>query len=519
MKKVRRRSLSLLTLLSLFTFFISSGVSADVKLPHVIGANMVLQREVSLPIWGWADPGETITVTLGPSKELTKTGTDGRWKLKLPAMSAGGPFSMTVSGRNTITLDNILIGEVWICSGQSNMEMGITLINNAEEEIASADYPDIRLFHLARKTSERPLDDVNEVWKPCSPGTIVDAPGGWGGFSATAYFFGRELHRELGVPVGLIDTSWGGTRIEPWTPMEGFKSVDSLDDIIEHVRNANKNYKDNLPAKLVELETWISDTRNALTSGKDLPPNPEWPHHPLNMAHEPMALYNSMVYPLLPFAIRGAIWYQGEANRMDAMLYFEKMKALINGWRAVWDQGEFPFYFTQLAPFNYRPDNNSHILPGLWEAQTASLSIPNTGMAVTVDIGNIEDIHPKNKQEVGRRLSLWALAKTYGRSGIVYSGPLYRSMSVKGDTIVLRFNYAGSGLSTRDGKSPDWFEIAGEDMHFVKADARIDGDTVVVRNSSIKKPAIVRYAWHNEAEPNLINKEGLPASSFRTGTW
>ncbi len=496
-----------------------TSVTADVTLPRVIGSRMVLQRNIPLPVWGWADPGEKVTVRLEGSEASTKADKQGAWTVTLPEMTAGGPYRMTVSGTNTIELTDILVGEVWVCSGQSNMEMGIGAVKFGKEEIAAAHYPKMRLLLVTRATSGHPLNDVSGEWKVCTPENI--AQGGWQGFSAAGYFFGRELHRELGVPVGLIETAWGGTRIEPWTPPVGFETLPALEDIRMKVGGSDSEHHKKAGPALDAIESWLKSARRSLKKGEALTPPPAWPSHPLNSNREPTGLYNAMVHPLVPFAIRGAIWYQGESNLGEGMLYYEKMKALVNGWHTVWNQGDFPFLYVQLAPFRYRwgglPDPLK--LPGLWEAQTASLAIPNTGMAVIVDIGNVNDIHPTNKQEVGRRLALWALAKTYGRSDLVYSGPLYRSMSVEGSNARIAFDHTGKGLVSRDGRQINWFEIAGEDRLFHPAKAEIDGGTVIVQSELVSRPAAVRYGWHEEAEPNLMNSEGLPASPFRTDNW
>ena len=290
------------------------------------------------------------------------------------------------------------------------------------------------------------------------------------------------MQQQLDVPVGLIGSNWGGTRIEPWTPPVGFQQVPALKEIADNL--------DKFPAKNAD--------------GK--------------INHQsPLALYNGMIAPLVPYGIRGALWYQGESNNGEAMLYFEKKKALIAGWRSIWNKPDLPFYFVQLAPFRYGGDPKN--LAGIWEAQTATLSIPNTGMAVTVDISNLTDIHPKNKQDVGKRLALWALAQLYGKSDLVYSGPLYKSMAVEGNKIRLSFDHVGGGLVSRDGKPLNWFTIAGEDKNFVEAKAVIDGDSVVVSADSVANPVAVRFGWTQEAEPNLSNKAGLPASPFRTDKW
>jgi sialate O-acetylesterase len=450
--------------------------AAEVKLPAVIGENMVLQRGQPLPVWGWDDPGTEVTVSLGDAKATAKADADGRWMVKLPAMAAGGPHAMQVSGTTSVTINNILVGEVWLCSGQSNMEFPVRRSKDAEQEMAAADYPRIRHLKILHRPAETPQSDVDAGgWQVCSPATVGD-------FTAVGYFFGRHLQQELDVPIGLIGCNWGGTRIEPWTPPVGFKQVPALKEIAEN-----------------------------LTSYPTKRENGEINHQ------TPLALYNGMINPLVPYAIEGAIWYQGEANNGEGMLYHEKMKALIGGWRSLWGREDMPFYYVQLAPFRYKSDPLQ--LPGIWEAQQATLQVPHTGMAVTVDIGNVSDIHPRNKQDVGKRLALWALAKTYGRSDLVYSGPLFKGMKVEEGKIRIRFDHVGGGLVSRDGQRLTWFSIAGADKKFVDAQAEIDGQSVVVQAEAVANPVAVRFGWHQEAEPNLSNKEGLPAAPFRTDAW
>lgn len=452
-----------------------TSAQADVSVPSIFADNMVLQRDQAVPVWGKAAAGEEVTVSINGVKRTTKAGDDGKWMVKLPAMKVGEPLEMTISGTNSLSFKNVLVGEVWVCSGQSNMQWAMTQALNPKEEIAAAKYPNIRLFHVKRVPQAHAQDDVvlTASWKECTPESVPN-------FSAVAYFFGRYLHKELDVPVGLINTSWGGTRIEPWTPPVGFKQVPKLGSLVKVAEDLQKGES------------------NAKVG-----------------AQTPTALYNGMVHGLVPFGIRGAIWYQGESNRADAMMYYEKKKALISGWRKVWNQGDFPFLFVQLAPYQYGKEADD-VLPKAWEAQTASLAIPNTGMAVTVDIGNTGNIHPKNKQDVGKRLALWALVKTYGKKDLVYSGPLYKSMAVDGNSIRLKFKHVGGGLKSRDGKPLSWFTIAGEDGKFVEAKAVIDGKTVVVSSETVKTPKAVRFGWNKIAEPNLSNKDGLPASPFRT---
>ena len=514
---MKRTTLFLIGFLLLFT---GSIAYSEVTLPNVIGNNMVLQRNMQVPIWGWASAGEEISVTLSTQAEgveplFSTTATadaEGNWQVKLPAMAAGGPYTLRVNGSNTIELTNVLFGEVWVCSGQSNMQWSVNASKDNEAEIAAAMYPKIRLFYVPRVPSGLPQQDVAADWYETTPETIPN-------FSAVAYYFGRKLYKNLDVPIGLINTSWGGTRIEPWTPPVGFTTVPALASIYKEVEDVQANYRAQLPQKIKEIEAWIAETRKALETDAMLTQMPN-NTHPLAHQQRPTALYNGMVHPIVPYAIRGALWYQGESNLRDGMLYHEKMKALINGWREVWEQGEFPFYFVQLAPFNYGGRNASpYFLPQIWEAQTATLALPNTGMAVTTDIGNLRDIHPRNKQDVGRRLALWALAKDYGRDDVTYSGPLYKSMAVEGNTIRLTFDHVGSGLTSRDEKPLTWFQIAGEDKQFVEAEAMIDGDTVVVSSDALENPVAVRFGWHQSAEPNFVNKEGLPASPFRTDSW
>jgi sialate O-acetylesterase len=497
-------------------FLLSIGLAvsearADIQLPAVVGDHMVLQRDLPLPIWGWADPGEDVSVTLGEAKASAKADASGKWRVTLPAMKTGKALEMTLAGKNTIKLVDILIGEVWLGSGQSNMQWSVQQSTNAPTEIAAANNPEIRLFSVPLVPSGKPAKDVNAKWVACTPDTIKI-------FSAALYFFGRELHKDLNVPIGLINTSWGGTRIEPWTPPEGFASQSELQSDLEWINARKADYQKALDTSLAQYRAWIESADKAKAVGKEIPEPPAAPAHPLNSNGVSTGLYNGMIHPLVPFAIRGAIWYQGEANVGQGMQYNTRMKALIQGWRNVWGQGDFPFLFVQLAPFDYGGVVTR--LPELWEAQTATLAFPNTGMAVTTDlVASLKDIHPPNKQDVGKRLALWALAKNYGQSDRVYSGPLYEGLTAEPNQIKLKFKHAGGGLVSRDGKPLSWFSIAGADKKFVPAQAVIDGETVVVSSASVTNPVAVRFGWHQLAEPNLANKAGLPASPFRTDNW
>jgi len=503
-----------LLVMLIFSVIIAVSVHAEVRLPHVIGSNMVMQRDIRLPVWGWADSGETISVSLDTNQASVKADKDGSWMVSLYAMKAGGPYHMTIKGKNTITLENIMIGEVWVCSGQSNMQWNMINIDNSRQEIATAEYPDIRLFQIPNITAGEPRNDINAEWCECSNETVRT-------FSAVAYFFGRDLYRKLNVPVGLINTSWGGTRIEPWTPPVGFEKVPSLQSITDEIKKADTEYRTQIQAFIGDTEQWLKQAKAFTHKGNPVPDPPKIPAHDLDNRVRPTGIYNTMIAPLIPFAFRGAIWYQGESNRGEGMVYHEKMKALIRGWRTVWGQGDFPFYYVQLAPFRYRGGVfiQPELLPEIWEAQTAALSEPNTGMVVTVDICDVNDIHPRNKQEVGRRLSLWALAKDYGQSGLVYSGPLFRAVTFQGNKATVEFDHTGDGLITYDGGDPTWFQISGPDRLFYNAQAKITGHMIEVWSDEVQNPVAVRFAWHEEAEPNLMNSARLPASPFRTDAW
>lgn len=496
-----KRMLSVLWCALSFMLTLPGMALAEVRLPAIFSDHMVLQQEMPIQVWGWAAPGEKVSVTLSGSesggdvaaailmKESATAGKDGSWHVELDQLKAGSKCDeLKVEGiANSISIKDVLVGEVWVCSGQSNMQWSVNASRNPRQEIAKADFPRIRLFYVPRVPSGTPKSDVNAKWEVCSPKTV-------GRFSAVSYFFGRHLHRKLNVPVGLIHTSWGGTRIEPWTPPNGFQSVPETRKYLARIKTANGQFaKQTAAAKKAKKKA---------------------PQHPLNSRGAPTGLYNGMIHPLVPFAIRGAIWYQGESNRGNGLYYEKLMQALINGWRRVWKQGDFPFYYVQLAPYRYGGDPT--LLPQIWEAQTNVLKMKNTGMAVTVDIGNTRDIHPRNKQDVGKRLALWALAKTYGKKDIVYSGPLFKSMKVDGKEIRLRFHHVGDGLVSRDGKPLSHFQIAGNDGKFVDAKAVIDGKEVVVSSPQVASPTAVRFGWHQLAEPNLANKNGLPASPFRT---
>jgi len=633
--------------------------SAEVKLPSVFADGMVLQQRSTITVWGWAAPEEKIAVK-GSWPQLegaaATADADGRWRVSLKTPSAGGPYTLSVAGENAIVLNDVLIGEVWVCSGQSNMQWNMKGLKTEEGKnaIAAADFPTLRQFAVPRTFSAVPQSDCQGQWQVCTPQTA-------GSFSAVAFYFGRELNQTLNIPIGLIYTSWGGTVAEAWTSAEALRAYGDFDAALDALATLDTSeqtarqeadrlleqwekeiadidlgikegwqtptFNDadwktmelpspwtgtelakvdgivwfrritNLPPSWTrgELElrlgpiddidtVWVNGIRIGATNGSDKarayripasalrvgpnviavrvvdtareggftgvaedmrigPPGADikafatvahtWKYKvsykgsvpavpqsegkkKLNQ-NTPTALYNAMIHPLLPFRIAGAIWYQGESNRDRAMQYRTLFPAMIKDWRAQWGQGDFPFYYVQIAPYKYL-DSNAPVSAFLREAQMLTLkALPNVGMAVTMDIGEENDIHPKNKIDVGKRLARWALAKDYGKD-MAYSGPIYRKMKVQDGTVRLSFDYVGSGLVARGGALTG-FEIAGSDQKFVPATAAIDGDEVVVSSDQVSAPAAVRYAFKNWAQPNLFNAEGLPASSFRTDDW
>ncbi|MBC8004262.1 MAG: 9-O-acetylesterase [Verrucomicrobia bacterium] len=627
-----------------------TSTQAAVKPARIFSSNMVLQQGQENPIWGWADKGEKITISFAGKTIAAKAGNDGKWSAKLPSLDYGGPYSMTIKGKNSIQFDNIQIGEVWICSGQSNMEWTVSNTNNAKAEIASANYPNIRLFTVAKKVSQKPVEDLdNGEWVVCNPET---APA----FSAVGYFFGRHLNQELKVPVGLIHTSWGGTVAETWTSSQtiendpdfkgklqelaGFDMTKYREQKMAAIKAKLKevpakdaglvngvavyadqsmndaDWADIDPAKLWEdsgyppIEgiawyrktitltadqakqakeihlgaiddndiTWINGMKvgstkaynekrvyaipsNTLKAGKNviairvedtggggglygeaaekylaigdqqLSLSDPWKFKiseaqigPLEVGPNdyPTLLFNGMLNPIIPYGIKGAIWYQGESNADRAKQYQRVFPSMIQDWRNHWKQGDFGFHFVSLA--NYMPATQQ---PGesawaeLREAQTKTLALPNTGMALAIDLGVANDIHPRNKQDVGKRLALSALKTTYGKD-IVHSGPMYQSVKIDGNKALISFTETGSGLTTNNKYGYiNCFSIAGADRKFVWARATIaDDHTVIVYSDEVKNPVAVRFGWANNPDDlNLYNKEGLPANPFRTDDW
>jgi sialate O-acetylesterase len=514
--RFHRTSFAALLLFSAAATLSPTLVRGDVKLPGFFTDHMVLQQEKPIRVWGWAEPSEKVQVSIGEDQASTQADEKGNWLVELPSRSASAnPVEIKVVGNNEIQLQDILIGEVWLCSGQSNMEWRVLSSVNADEEIAAAHFPQIRHMKVPRTPSPVAADDVPAPWQVCSPETV-------GQFTAAGYFMARRLHKELNVPIGLVNSSWGGTRIEPWTPPVGFEGVEELKDISVSVTQRTPGtdaFEAALQKHLNSTKVWVTKAEQALATDSYVEPAPEYPSSltPFTTRSQPTTLYNGMIHPLIQMPIRGAIWYQGEANHREGMLYTAKMQALIDGWRTKWNQGPFPFYFVQIAPYQYGDEAGS-ILAKFWEAQAAAQSIPNTAMVVINDIATLNNIHPPNKQDVGKRLADLALHHDYGKTDVVAHSPELESMQTEGNQLRLRFKHVGGDLKTSDGKSPDWFEIIGpQSGGFQPATAKIEGNEIVLSSPHVPNPVAMRFAWDKLAEPNLRGATGLPVSAFRAG--
>jgi sialate O-acetylesterase len=635
---------------TLLVLLIAASVSAQVKLPPLFSSNMVLQQGIEIPVWGQASPGEKVTVTLDKSTVSTKTWKDGKWLVKLPVLNYGGPFTLKVKGKNLLTFENVMIGEVWVCSGQSNMEFQLMNAKNAEAEIVASSHPNIRLFTVKRRISQTPQDNLEEgEWVECSPATSPR-------FSAVAYFFGRSVAEKLKVPVGLINSSWGGTVAETWTSNEMISQNPDFEKQMAHLKKIDLNdYAKSIEKEVKErvgefstvdqgmqgeIPVWAASDFNdsqwksmplpgyieqnglegvdgiiwfrkefeikpgeetipatlylakindsdhtylngiligstdqmadksrvytvpagILKPGKNIltvqvedvggvcgiygdtaslkvqiektaiPLYGNWKYKiglvkfnfALSPNSYPTLLYNGMINPLVPFGIRGAIWYQGEGNASRAKQYQRVFPDLIKDWRNHWNQGDFPFLFVQLANF-MKADTVP--VESAWaelrEAQSKTLSLPNTGMAVTADVGEALDIHPKDKQTVGNRLALAAFKVAY-KQDLIYTGPVYKSMDKKGNTVILTFDQVGTGIKAKDKYGYlKGFTIAGEDRKFHYAIAVITGkNTIEISCPEVPRPEAVRYGWaNNPDDSNLYNSADLPASPFRTDQW
>jgi sialate O-acetylesterase len=466
---------------------------AEITMPSIFGDHMVIQQNSVVPFWGRADPGERITIRASWLTADTSILPDdrGEWMVRLNSPGAGGPFEITFSGTNEILLKDILAGEVWLASGQSNMAMALNSCDNAESETASATYPGIRLFHIERISATEPMSDCRGSWKACTPESAQ-------GFSAAAYYFARKIHKELDVPVGVISASKGGSPAESWLAPEAIRNDSSLWPVFRMWE---------------EWEEQASQLTDKIPEGEPVPESLDMVSKP---HRRPGALYNAMIAPIIPFTIKGVIWYQGENNVSRPLQYERLFKTLIQQWRREWLIGDFPFYYVQITPFHYE----GHVLNAslLRESQYRCGSLPNTGMVTTTDLGDLNDSHPKNKKDVGMRLARWALANTYGFRELDFSGPVFKSMDIRGGSVYLTFDHAETGL-VGGGDSLTEFSIAGSDRSFHPAFAVIRNDTVVLHHPLVGDPVATRFAWMINRLPDLYNKEGLPAVPFRTDRW
>ena len=479
---------------------------AEVKLPAIFGDHMVLQRDAAVPVWGTAAPGEEVTVSIAGQTVSTKADAQGKWALKLAKLNAPGPHTLLVKASISLTLTDVLVGEVWLGSGQSNMAMQVSRAKDFAQEEAAAKFPQLRMFTEGSAAAGSAQSEGKGKWVLCAPETV-------GGFSATAYFFGREIHKSLNVPVGLINSSVGGTPIESWIAPEAQQASPDLKGFFDSARNAKKA-ADPAQAKAkfdADLAKWQEAAKKAKADGKPAPRRPQDPAALAERKGNVGGLFNGKIAPLIPYAIRGALWYQGEANSTPdkAPFYHAQLSLLVNDWRARWGY-DFPFAWVQLPNFG----GAGREWPLVREAMLKTLALPKTGMAITIDIGEEKDIHPKNKQDVGRRLAAWALGTVYGQAAAT-SGPLPAGHQVRGSDVVLSFTHTDGGLVAKGGELKG-FVIAGADQQWKPAQARIEGNTVIVSHPDVKAPVAARYGWENFPVCTLFNGAGLPASPFRT---
>ncbi len=526
-----RKSSFLITLFTAIGMLLcGASLQAEVKLAGVFGDHMVLQRDQPVAVWGWADSGEKVTVSIADQSQQATADDRGKWIVKLDAMSAGGPFTLTASGSNKLAVDDVLVGEVWLCSGQSNMAMTVNRAKDFETEKQHADFPQIRHFKTKPHATPEAQADCSGSWSVCNSETV-------GRFSAAAYFFGRKLHEELNVPIGLLNSSWGGTDVSAWTSLPAQQAVDVLVPKLDAYDARIASYdpemaKQNYDAALAK---WNDRAAAAKEAGKKVPRKPRLAGDPRVNQNRPANLFNGMIHPLIPYAIRGATWYQGEHNAgtvANGILYETQLKVLIDDWRSRWQLGDFPFLTVQLP--NFRAPTDAPVQTTGWvmvrESELKMLRLKNTGIAVTTDVGDAKDIHPRDKQTVGQRLALWALGTTYGQD-IVYSGPLmgyfqYRSGTIdnagklRPGRMMVDFKHAES-LESSDDKPFRGFAVADEDRTFYTADVKIDKLTgmLVLSSKQVHTPVAARYNWAENPNGNLVNEAGLPAAPFRTDSW
>ncbi|MDQ8200315.1 sialate O-acetylesterase [Pelagicoccus enzymogenes] len=500
---------------TLFLFLMATGALANslyaqLSVPNVFTDHMVLQRNQANPIWGKASPQQKVTISLAGNVVTTQADAAGAWRAKLPPLPAGGPHALTIKGEDTITIADVLVGEVWFCSGQSNMEWPVANSYGAEVEIAAANHPQIRFLTVARNGTQIPQDDIEGTWQVCSPETVPH-------FSAIGYFYGQTLNAALGVPIGLIDNAWGGSMAESWIPRSVLEDDERYAPLLEHWKSKTQNFDEaKYKAFLKRFEEWQAAGRPE--------PSLNWNDtvHPLTGQHRPANIYNGMVHPLAGYGIKGVIWYQGESNGGRADQYRHLFPLLVKTWRETWKQGDFPFYWVQLADWGSEPDE-----PGengwaeLRDAQTQSMDVlKNSGQAVTIDLGEGRDIHPRDKKTVASRLVRWPLANDYGYD-LAYQSPRYKSMQVVGDKVRITFDHTSpEGLYSFDTAEVKGFAIAAADQKFIWAEAKIlDPNTVEVWADSIDSPVAVRYGWAQNPIVNLYDRNGLAVTPFRTDDW
>lgn len=486
----------------------TAGASA-LRLPTMFSDHGVLQREKPIPVWGWSAPDANVSVSFRGAQAVATAGRDGRWRATLPAMPASAtPSDLVVrSGHEAVTVSDVLVGEVWICSGQSNMEWTVALSADAEREIAAARYPAVRQFRTVRAPAETPREDVAGAWKPALPGSV-------GAFSGVAYFFARDIHRALGgVPIGLINNSWGGKMIEVFLSTEAIARTPHGAAIERRWVAERDELTARMPGYPKLYAEWAGARATALAAGAKFDrPKPTNPQE-VRDQHQPGCAFNSQVSPFLPYAIRGALWYQGEHNVSRAREYRALFGAMITDWREKFQQGDFPFYFVQLSSYGAPQDKSGVTYAELREAQMETLAVPNTGMAVSIDVGNRDDPHPRNKQDVGARLARIAKAKTYGLGG-EWSGPIFRAATLERAAVRLDFDHVAGGLIAKKEPLPG-FEVAGSDGVYHAAAATLRGNSVIVQAAGVTVPKAVRYAWANAPQVALFNSYGLPAAPFR----
>lgn len=492
------KTISAFTLLGMAAY-----AQAALKLPHIFSDHAVLQRDMPVSIWGWDDAGSKVTVAFAGQSKSATAGKDGKWTITLDALSTnkdGSELSISSSSGDKAVLKDILVGEVWLASGQSNMQWNIKQVSKADQDTATAaTVPLLRIATIPHVAKYELQDDVNTKWEISTPEVALRS-------TAVGWFFAKNLIDELDVPVGIISSNWGGSKIEPWMPDEAYQTTPYLQQLFKERQEKTPNTE----AYNAKLAAYNKAAEEAKTSGakppKQLPV--------MKPGNQSIGLYQAMIHPLQPYGIRGFIWYQGESNRGESYTYIDKKKALISSWRKDFNRPDAPFYYVQLAPFIYGK-TDPDFLPTTQFAQFKCLEIPHTGMAVTMDVGNVKNIHPGNKSAVGRRLALWALAKDYGKKDLIYSGPLYESAKVENNKIVVTFKHS-EGLKTSDGQAPSFLEVAGEDGKWYPATGEIKESNLIVTSPQVSKLVEARYAWTHAAQPNLVNAAGLPASPFHT---